>query len=119
MYWLSDTTPYIVQGRIYQKYASIGGPISALGFPISDEYAISIGRESDFQNGHIAYNSSNGVTAVVVNPSSGSSCKSAPGSANCDGSDPYTTGCYDSNSYDWQVNITNNVTGVTAGVAQL
>lgn len=123
IYASDSTTAFAVQGCIYQKYLSIGGPTSALGFPISDQYGISIGLESDFQHGHITYNSSNGVTTVVVNPAPGSNCRSnngpANGPANCNGSDPYTTGCYDSQSYDWQVNVTNNVTGVTAGVVQL
>jgi uncharacterized protein with LGFP repeats len=37
-----------VHGCIYNKYQQLGGPSSLLGFPITDEYSIYGGAESDF-----------------------------------------------------------------------
>ena len=68
VYYTSSTLAHEVQGCIYQAYINFGGPASALGFPVSDEYTNSAGqRESDFQGGYIiwwnnqAYINLNGV----------------------------------------------------------
>jgi len=54
-----------VQGGIYTKYASIGGPNSNLGLPISNEYANASGQfESDFVGGSITWVND----AAVVQP---------------------------------------------------
>ncbi|HLZ22895.1 MAG TPA: hypothetical protein VKQ30_12300 [Ktedonobacterales bacterium] len=62
----SSAGAYDVQGSILQKYLSIGGSGSALGFPTSDEHAAANGvdRESDFQHGYIIYTVSNGQVTV-------------------------------------------------------
>jgi hypothetical protein len=51
----------------------------------------------------------------AIAPPTGNGCSGT----GCNGTDPYATGCYNSQSYDWQVNVTNPLTGTTAGVAQL
>lgn len=40
-------------GCIYQLFSNLGGSVSWLGFPISDEYSVSGGRRSDFEGGYI------------------------------------------------------------------
>ncbi len=55
-----------VHGCIYQKYISLGGPTSKLGFPITDEYTNAANHpESDFVGGSIVY--SNGTATVTYN----------------------------------------------------
>lgn len=65
VYYNSTTAEtHEVHGCIYQKYISLGGPTSKLGFPISDEYTNPLGQaQSDFLGGVIYYQ--NG-TAVVL-----------------------------------------------------
>lgn len=49
IYWSAATGTHEVQGVIYGDYADLGGPSSALGFPVSDEQAApGGGRESLF-----------------------------------------------------------------------
>lgn len=69
-----------VHGCIYQAYIAFGGPTSALGYPKTDEYGISGGRESDFQNGYIIYTSATGAVVHFY----GSSNPSVPtGTTSC------------------------------------
>jgi beta-N-acetylhexosaminidase len=56
VYWTSATDAHEVQGAIYQRWLTTGGATGSLGYPVSDEYAISGGRrESDFQRGSLAW----------------------------------------------------------------
>lgn len=53
-----------VHGCIANVYLNNGGPSGWLGFPITDEYGFTNGRESDFQNGYIVYDSRYGTTTA-------------------------------------------------------
>lgn len=66
IYWSAQSNAHEVHGCIYQKYTSSGGPGGPLGFPLSDEYAIVDGRQSDFQNGYITFDNSTGQSEVHV-----------------------------------------------------
>ncbi|HYO54266.1 N-acetylmuramoyl-L-alanine amidase [Archangium sp.] len=64
IYWTPTTGAWAVYGQIRTKWASLGWENSALGYPVSDEYAVTGGRESEFQKGYITYNSSTGALTV-------------------------------------------------------
>ncbi|MCD2186091.1 LGFP repeat-containing protein [Actinomycetospora soli] len=66
IYWSSATGAHAVRGAILTRYKAIGGPSSAIGFPTTDEYAVSGGRRSDFAKGTIVYYASNGQTYVFT-----------------------------------------------------
>jgi len=60
--WLKDKNlTYLVQGAIFQKYASLGYSGSQLGFPLSDEYSYQGGARSDFEGGSITWTSQTGA----------------------------------------------------------
>ncbi|MCS7025729.1 MAG: hypothetical protein NZV14_13090, partial [Bryobacteraceae bacterium] len=46
---------FIVTGIILQKYASLGGPLGRLGYPVSDEYQQAGRRRQDFEGGAFFY----------------------------------------------------------------
>jgi hypothetical protein len=64
MYWTSRTGAHVVYGAILAQYLRLGGPTSALGYPITDEYGVPGGRRNDFQHGWITWQRSNGVIRV-------------------------------------------------------
>jgi hypothetical protein len=66
IYWSNQSGAHEVHGCIFQKYAESHGPDGPLGFPLSDEYAIVGGRQSDFQNGYITFDNSTGQTEVHI-----------------------------------------------------
>lgn len=93
IYYSGATGAHVVEDCIYQTYVAYGGPTSALGYPVSDEYGISGGRESDFQGGYITYYSSTGAVVHLYaasnppSPSGTSVCATASGpnlTAYCD-----------------------------------
>jgi hypothetical protein len=47
-------------GAIYQYYSSLGGTNSWLGFPISDEFSVTGGRQSNFEGGYIVWDATTG-----------------------------------------------------------
>jgi hypothetical protein len=49
-----------VHGAIRDRWAAIGWERSYLGYPTSDEFSIPGGRRSNFENGYITWNASNG-----------------------------------------------------------
>jgi uncharacterized protein with LGFP repeats len=55
IYWTAGTGAGSVHGAIRAKWASLGWERSCLGDPLSDEFAISGGRQSNFQRGVISY----------------------------------------------------------------
>jgi len=65
IYWTPNTGAHAVQGAIYADWASLGYERSALGYPTTDEYAISGGRRSDFTGGTITWQASTGTTQVT------------------------------------------------------
>lgn len=63
--WSPATGAFEVQGAILDRYQSLGGTASFLGFPTSDELQVgSAGRRSNFQHGYIAFNFTNGAVTV-------------------------------------------------------
>jgi uncharacterized protein with LGFP repeats len=55
IYWTPSTGPWSVHGAIRDKWASMGWERSCQGYPVSDEFAIPGGRQSNFEPGAIAY----------------------------------------------------------------
>jgi peptidoglycan/xylan/chitin deacetylase (PgdA/CDA1 family) len=65
VYWSSATGTREVHGVILTRYLQLGATASALGFPVTDEYSISTGRQSDFQHGSILWNATTGAITVI------------------------------------------------------
>jgi uncharacterized protein with LGFP repeats len=63
IYWSSTTKAHLVYGAILRKYASMGYQSSCLGFPSTDEYGITGGRQNRFAGGSITYLAGVGTTA--------------------------------------------------------
>lgn len=64
VFWSGGTGSHVVIGAILARYDQIGGPSSYIGFPTSDEFAVSGGAQTNFSYGHgIVWRSS--VGAVV------------------------------------------------------
>ena len=51
IFWTDRTQAKVVWGAILVAYDQVGGPGSALGFPTTDEYAVTGGARSDFEKG--------------------------------------------------------------------
>ena len=70
IYWSGPSGPAIVYGDIRDKYRSVGGPTSELGFPTSDESdvpgASAPARINSFQHGSIAWFGSPSDTHVCL-----------------------------------------------------
>ncbi len=63
IYWTPSTGAQSVHGAIRAKWASMGWERSCLGYPVSDEFAIPGGRQSNFQHGVMTYSWSTRVSA--------------------------------------------------------
>jgi len=55
IYWTPATRAWSIHGAIRAKWSSIGWERGCLGYPISDELAISGGRQSNLQHGLVTY----------------------------------------------------------------
>jgi hypothetical protein len=66
VYWTPATGAHEVHGVIRDKYAELGWEAGALGYPTSDEYAVSGGRRSDFEHGAITWSSQTNTTTVTT-----------------------------------------------------
>ncbi len=55
VYWSAATDAHEVHGAIAAEYARRGGPSSALGLPVSDEYAVSGGARNDFRTAALVW----------------------------------------------------------------
>jgi hypothetical protein len=66
IYWTPDTGAHEVHGRIRDAWKDAGWEAGELGYPISDEYAVTGGRRSDFQHGSITWNSSTDQTSITL-----------------------------------------------------
>jgi uncharacterized protein with LGFP repeats len=65
IYWNPATGTHSVQGAIATRYTALGGEVSPLGLPTSDEYAVPGGRRSDFQRGTLTWDArTRAVTAT-------------------------------------------------------
>jgi beta-N-acetylhexosaminidase len=65
IYWTPSTGAHEVMGAIRARWASLGWERSALGYPVTGEYAVSGGLRGDFQHGSIIWHRSTGTTTVV------------------------------------------------------
>ncbi|MFD3591551.1 LGFP repeat-containing protein [Nocardia sp. NPDC058640] len=61
IYWSPQTGPHGVNGRIRDRWASLGWERSYLGYPVSDEYDIPGGKRSDFVGGCVTWDRATGV----------------------------------------------------------
>ncbi|MFI1169241.1 polysaccharide deacetylase family protein [Streptomyces sp. NPDC020801] len=64
IYWKSGLPVHWVAGGILTKFLSFGGVTSFLGFPLSDEVAVTGGRASQFQGGNVYWSSGTGAHEV-------------------------------------------------------
>jgi len=64
IYWTQATGAHEVHGSIHAKWKELNWEKGALGYPVSDEYAVTGGRESEFQKGFLTYTASTGVVSV-------------------------------------------------------
>jgi uncharacterized protein with LGFP repeats len=64
IYWTPGTGAHELHGAIRAQWASLGWERSRLGYPTSDEFGITGGRQNNFQHGTISWYSANG--AIVV-----------------------------------------------------
>lgn len=64
IYWSPATKAFEVLGPIRDAWAKEGWEAGRLGYPVSDEYDVSEGKQSDFQHGHITWNKSTNATRV-------------------------------------------------------
>jgi len=77
IYWHPVYGAYEVYGNILTSYIAQGGPIGALGFPLSGEYdemvgEVSVGRVSEFERGSISYHTATGsIDVALTGPISG------------------------------------------------
>jgi len=76
VYWSPATGSKAVVGAILARWQSMGAETGSLGYPVSDEYAVSGGRRSDFQNGSITWDAASGAT-IATTPAGG--CTTAKG----------------------------------------
>ena len=63
IYWTPRTGAHEVRGSIRSRWAALGWE-RGLGYPVSDEYAVSGGRRSDFERGSIVWDSRTRTTTV-------------------------------------------------------
>ncbi|WP_346960739.1 choice-of-anchor D domain-containing protein [uncultured Arthrobacter sp.] len=61
IYWSPATGAHSVMGAIRSRWASLGWERGRLGYPISDEYWVSVGRASNFQRGKLTWYSATGA----------------------------------------------------------
>ena len=66
IYWTPQTGAFGVVGRIRDAWAAAGWESGELGYPISNEYAVTGGRASDFQHGTITWTQSTDTTAITL-----------------------------------------------------
>jgi alkylhydroperoxidase family enzyme len=66
IYWTPATGAHEVHGAILARWASMGWERSALGYPITDEYSVNAGRESDFQGGFLRWTAATGAVRTAL-----------------------------------------------------
>lgn len=67
IYWSPTTGAHEVHGRIRDAYKTAGWEAGSLGYPTSDEYAVTGGMRSDFQHGSITWTASTDATSITTN----------------------------------------------------
>ncbi|GAC1322232.1 MAG: hypothetical protein NVSMB13_00300 [Mycobacteriales bacterium] len=64
IYWSPSTGAYEVHGAIRTIWASTGWEKGFLGYPVSDEFGVPGGRQTNFQNGALFWNAATGTVSV-------------------------------------------------------
>ncbi|MGH3715111.1 MAG: PQQ-dependent sugar dehydrogenase [Micromonosporaceae bacterium] len=64
IFWSRTTGAHFVSGSIRTRWSQLGWERSYLGYPTSDEYAVSGGARSNFQHGYIVWSRSTGQTTA-------------------------------------------------------
>jgi len=64
IYWTPTTGAHEVRGLIHVKWAELGWETGALGYPVRDEYAVTGGRESEFQKGFLTLTTATNTVTV-------------------------------------------------------
>jgi unsaturated chondroitin disaccharide hydrolase len=65
IYWSSGTGAHTIFSAIRTKWTSLGAERSSLGYPTTDEYAVTGGKRNDFVRGTITWLSASNSTQVV------------------------------------------------------
>ncbi|WP_375336782.1 LGFP repeat-containing protein [Amycolatopsis sp. SID8362] len=65
IYWTPGTGAWSVHGAIRDRWAALGWERGRLGYPVSDEFAVTGGRRGNFRGGYITYDFATGATQVV------------------------------------------------------
>ncbi len=60
IYWTMATDARGVWGEIRKRWAALGWEYSYLKFPTTDEFAVTGGRQNNFQGGYVTWNSTTG-----------------------------------------------------------
>ncbi|HEX8538595.1 MAG TPA: peptidoglycan DD-metalloendopeptidase family protein [Cystobacter sp.] len=58
IYWTQATGAHAVYGAIHETWKALGWEQGVMGYPVTDEYAVPGGSESEFQKGFLTYNAS-------------------------------------------------------------
>lgn len=66
IYWTPSTGAHEVYGAIRARWAAQGWERGRLGYPVSGEYAVPGGRQTDFQGGSIRWTAATGATQVLL-----------------------------------------------------
>ncbi|GAA2337028.1 PQQ-dependent sugar dehydrogenase [Saccharopolyspora halophila] len=59
IYWTPGTGAHEVHGRIRERWVALGWERSYLGYPTTGEFAVSGGRQSNFQHGYVRWFAAN------------------------------------------------------------
>ncbi len=65
VYWTPATSAHAVYGAIRFRWSQLGWERSALGYPLTNEYAVTGGRRNDFQHGSITWLATTGAVTVT------------------------------------------------------
>lgn len=65
IYWSTATGAHTIFGAIRTKWIQLGAERSTLGYPTTDEYAVTGGKRNDFVRGTIVWNSARNTTTVT------------------------------------------------------
>ncbi|RBY87714.1 hypothetical protein [Blastococcus sp. TF02A-30] len=66
IYFTPTTGVHEVHGAIRDRWAALGWASGPLGYPISDEYAVTGGRQSDFQRGFLRFDAATGTVRMAL-----------------------------------------------------
>jgi len=65
VYWSGASGAHEVHGLILSSWLAQGAVTGRLGFPTSDEYAVTGGRRSDFQHGSVTWTPAKGIVTTI------------------------------------------------------